>query len=66
MIYILIEVSGQVYYRTSFQRQTFSRYIEICHLECKCILCIDLKVFQSEFQETFKLNFDDIYFLLDS
>lgn len=56
----------QAKYIPAIQRQTFSRYIEICHLEYVCILCIDLKVFQSDIQETFKFNVDDIYFWQDS
>lgn len=53
----------QAKYIPAIQRQTFSRYIEICHLEYVCILCSN---FESEIQETFKFNFDDIYFWLDS
>lgn len=56
MRYILKEVSCQAII-PAIQRQTFSRYIEICHLEYVCILCINFESVPIRDSRDFQIQF---------
>lgn len=47
----------QAKYIPAIQRQTFSRYIEICHLEYVCILCINFEIVPIRDSRDFQIQF---------